>query len=559
VLNISKLVGIKDSKIRKLLLKAPVDFNNLSKLSGDILLDANLLKLQGRWSYDKSFKLEGKILDSQLIPKTIKKKALFPAQVKLLFNKELQLELKNTLLKATMLYNLKNDAITLETKTASLVANAKGDSKNISIKVQSASLAKTLKEIQKLYPFKLSSKIDGRVDTTIETDFRSYSLQALSQEITITDAKETTKIKNIALKAFYKDSEITLQNYKFTLKEFDFFSSKPSLISFNKDTLFIKKLSINDTAIVSGKYNLKRKQGNLSLKANSFSFENEDYALKSNLNLQIKIIQERYSIKGVVDIIKAKIKKNLEASNAAASDDIIILQQQAKKKSSFYVKNIALELKIKSKYGVIYAQNGSYFIAYPKLKISKRFNRFTRINGSIILDKKSYYVFKEKKLRLKRGKITFKGDSSRAYLNIVMYYQGREYEVYITITGDSSRPIIAFSSNPPLTKEQILAYLLFNDTSAAGTHSQESMLNLVGSTLAKSFFGSIGLKIDKLSIRENGFSIGKAINDKIIIYYNQEGETPSIKTRIDITKSVHSVIEVGEGKQSADIIFSKEY
>jgi len=40
---------------------------------------------------------------------------------------------------------------------------------------------------------------------------------------------------------------------------------------------------------------------------------------------------------------------------------------------------------------------------------------------------------------------------------------------------------------------------------------------------------------------------------------NANVQTPSIKTRLDITKSVHTDIEVGKESQSADIIFSKEY
>jgi translocation and assembly module TamB len=196
---------------------------------------------------------------------------------------------------------------------------------------------------------------------------------------------------------------------------------------------------------------------------------------------------------------------------------------------------------------------------YPNLKIKKRFGSLTAVSGTIKLDKKSYYKFRDKKLRLRRGLITFKGKSSTPYLNIVMYYRGKDYTININVSGTPARPVLYFSSNPPLSKDQILAYLLFDDSSAAGTHSQQAMLNLIGGTLAKSFFGAIGIKIDHISIKENGFSIGKSINDKVTIYYNQSGDKPSIKTRIDITKSVHTDIEVGEDSQSADIIFSKEY
>ena len=555
----SKLIGLKSAKIKKLLISSPVDFNNILNLKGDIFIDSTPLKLKGEWRYNKSFSLKGKILDSKMLPQEIKKKALFPIRVELNLKDRLNLTLKNALLSSKIDYNLKNDSLDIKTKTNAFSLNAKGNSKNLTIDLTTSSIARTLREIKRVYPLKLDVKVDGKLKANIKTNFKKYAIKLSSNEIKIIDKKNITKIKNININALYANDELIIKSYKFKVKEFNFFASEPSRLRFKKDTIIIKRFVINNKATLTGEYNLKRQRGTLKLKAKSFKFKNADYDVNLNANLIIKIIKDRYSIEGVVDIIKAIIKKNLQRSNGVESDDIIILQQQAKKKSSFYVKKLKLNLKIKSQKGIIYAQDGSYFIAYPKLKIRKNFNQFTKIDGVIIIDKRSYYSFKGKKFRVKRGKVTFKGNSSLAYLNILMYYKGREYTIYINITGNSSRPVIFFSSNPPLTKEQILAYLLFNDTSAAGTHSQESMLNLVGGALAQSFFGSIGLKIDKISIKENGFSIGKAINDKVIIYYNQEGEKPSIKTRIDITKSIHSVIEIGEDKQSADIIFSKEY
>jgi translocation and assembly module TamB len=195
----------------------------------------------------------------------------------------------------------------------------------------------------------------------------------------------------------------------------------------------------------------------------------------------------------------------------------------------------------------------------PDIKVKKQFGALPKLYGKVIIKKGSYYILNGKKLVLQKGFITFKGTTTNPNINIVMEYDGREYDIKIYISGTLNRPTIYFTSNPPLTKDQILAYLLFDDSSAAGTHSQESMVSLIGGALAKSFLGSLGIKIDHLSIKEDGFSIGKSLGKHVIIYYNQDGDKPSVKTRVDITKSIRTVIEIKEESQSVDIIFSKEY
>ena len=558
-LDISKLISLEKSKIDKISIKAPINFLQPLPIKGELLIASNLLDFNGEWSYNQYFTLKGLVTNSKLLPKDIKRRRVFPLKLNLEYQKNLKLLLANKIVSSKLLYDTKTQLVDAKIDNRAFKIKASGTTKELSIDFSTPSIKKSLKEISLFYPIKEIPDINGPLELHSDTNFKEYSFGILSPKIQVGKAKEATLIKDFLLEGNYKNSQILIKRYRAKVKDFSLFSNKSSLLALQKDNIVIKKFFINDNLIVSGIYNFTKSKGKLKLKANNFHFKNRDYDLTSSLNTTLSIFKDKYTLEGVINIIKAKVKKNLENRNAIESDDIIILQKEAQKKSSFFVKNVKLNLKVNTKKGILYAQNGSYFIAYPKLKIKKQFRRFVKMNGVINLDKRSYYMFKDKKLRVKRGKITFKGNSSIAYLSIVMYYKGRDYDIYITISGTSDRPVIYFSSNPPLTKEQILAYLLFNDIAPAGTHSQESMLNLVGGVLAKSFFGSIGLKIDKLSIKEDGFSIGKAINDKVIIYYNQKGETPSIKTRIDITKSVHSVIEIGEEKQSVDIIFSKEY
>jgi len=549
----------KKASISKIDIQAPIDFLKPLPINGKLLVKSNLADIKGKVGYENSFFADLNIVNPKLNIKNLNYKALFPLNLKLKANKDIDIALKNSFLSSNIKY--KSNYLDIKFKSNSISAKASGDINNIKGDIKSKDLYKTLKEINKIYKIKNLPKVKGALSLKLNIkDLKRFNILATSNKIEYFDKKESTKIENILIDTIYtKSGDIILNRYKLKAKGYTIYANKSTKIAVDKNRLIFKNFWINDSATLNGNYNINTQKGKLSLNSRSFKIDSSDAKMNLKLNTKIDINKNRYAISGLIDILKATIKKNLTNKSVTDNEDIIILQKQRAKKSTNYAKNVKLDLKVISKGGIIYSQPGTYFKMYPKLKVKKRYGSLTAISGTIKLDKSSYYKFRDKKLKLQKGVITFKGKSSTPYLNIVMLYRGKEYTIYINISGTPARPIIYFSSNPPLTKDEILAYLLFGDSTAAGTHSQQSMLNLIGGTLAKSFFGAIGLKIDHISIKENGFSIGKSINDKVTIFYNQEGDKPSIKTRIDITKSIHTDIEIGEESQSADIIFSKEY
>jgi hypothetical protein len=545
-----------------LTIKAPIDYKKILPLKGDLRLKSNIADIKGSFSYDKFFATNLKVSNPKnaLKIKDLNIKKLFPLDIDLKVKEKVEANIKSPFAKSTLKYNIANSALEakLNSKTMHLFAN--GSSKRLKVNIDSKNIYNTLKEISSIYKLKDIPNITGAVKVKADIDnFNRVSLEATSKKIVYKDKKSKSVIENILISSKYSQGAILLKRYKFKAKGYSIFANKPTKIAIEGGNIVLNNFWINDLATLNGRYSIKKSSGKFKLAANSFKITSADADATLKLNTKIDINKNRYSIAGIVDIISANIKRNLANKKVSDNEDIIILQREREKKSTNYAKNVKLDIKVSSKNGIVYSQGGTFFKVYPKLKIKKNFNALTKIEGKIKLDKKSYYRFKDKKLKLQRGVITFKGKSSTPYLNIVMRYRGKDYTIYINISGTSARPVIFFSSNPPLTKDEILAYLLFGDSGAAGTHSQQSMLNLIGGTLAKSFFGAIGLKIDHISIKENGFSIGKNITDNVTIFYNQDGEKASVKTRIDITNSIHTDIEVGEESQSADIIFSKEY
>ncbi len=550
--------------ISKLKVKSPINFNKLLPINGNIEVFSNLFNIGGEFNFNNEFNsnlLLKLSKNSILKSKSIKIGKLFPAKANLRLNSNrLELNLQNSLLNIDSKYILNSKDIDAKLKFDSLIANIKGDINRIKVDAKSSSVNKTISYINRILHKPIKQKIDGRVELkAVIDDLNRVSLNLSSPKIVIKGKQNDTKIENVTFKGEITKNLITINSYRFLANGYKIFSNKKSTISINKNNLNIKSLWINDSLLAKGRYDIKSLKGNFKLTSTGFKIENSDAKATISANGNLKIVGDKLSIDGNIKILNGVIKKNFAKKRVVDNEDIIILQRLQAKKSTKYAKNIKLNLKVNSIKPILYATSDSHFLLMPNLKIVKEFNSLTKISGKILLKKPSYYLMGDKKIYLKRGEIVFKGKNSIPYLNILMHYKGAEVDVNINVAGSASNPIIFFSSNPPLTKDQILAYLLFDDTSAVGTHSQEEMVGLIGGALAKSFLGSIGIKVDHLSIKENGFSIGKNIGKHIIIYYNQNEENPSIKTRINITNSVHTDIEISDQKQSADIVYSREY
>ena len=554
-----------NSLISKAKIETQINFTKILPLKGNIDLSSNLINLVGKWEYSNIFntKLISRIPANSILKKEIKNlniQAFSPLNLELSIPKNsINITFKNSFINGKAKYALISKKIDTIINSGSIKLNVKGNVDNIKLSLKAKSVKQALHLISRIYKIKSIPNVDGTLNLEANiNNLQKAKIILKSAKLIYKKKNISTKIENIFFNTSYDNGNIIINNYKFKVNNYSFYSSKPSKLYLKDSNLKIYEFWINNSLRVNGLYSINSNKGNLNFKSSNLKIENSDVKLLLGLDTKMLISGDKKSINGTIDV-SGVIKKNLKQKNVADNEDIIILQRRAKKENTNFAKNIKLNVKIISKNGLIYSQGGSFFKLKPNIKIVKQYGKLSKFIGKINIDKGGYYNLKGKKLVLQKGIITFKGSSSSPNLNIVMQYRGREYKIYINISGTPTRPILYFSSNPPLAKDQILAYLLFDDSSAAGTHSQEAMLNLIGGTLAKSFLGSIGIKLDHISIKENGFSIGKSISDNIIIYYNQDGEKSSVKTRVDITKSIHTEIEVGGESQSADIIFSKEY
>jgi len=169
-----------------------------------------------------------------------------------------------------------------------------------------------------------------------------------------------------------------------------------------------------------------------------------------------------------------------------------------------------------------------------------------KVNGELTAIKGKYKL-RGRQLEIKQGTITFSGDLDK---KITLYVIGEldidPYTIEVIVKGPVDNPAISFRSNPPLSRKEILSWLLFNKDISDISEFQGNRLNQSMMTLSTStddgpdILTRIGdaIGIDRIDISGNAdasqvsFELGKYVSDNTYISISRkptgEGESKRI-------------------------------
>ena len=555
--------ALKGTKV-KLLIDMPFDVNQTFPLHAKAKLLSNVLNMDANVSYDKAISLKAsatvpsKSLLRDLDP-NIQFEALSPLQINATLKGDaLQAKLHAKKLKVVAEYNLKSGATRGDIDLAGTHLKISGAStKALAIKVESSAIQALLKAVNSLYKVDLP-EVSGGVALQAEVkDLKSLSLTLQSKEIKIGKGKEVTKLSNLSLKAKGDEKGVLLERYAVETQGVKLYAQKPSKVLLKGDSLLLSPLWLNDMLKVTGEYNLKQKKGKIRTEATALKIDHEMAETIAALGLDTKIHGDKISVNGKVHLKGGNIKYDLNTKSFAADSDIVILQHQ-RKKNNYFEKNIATEVTLDSSKPLRYKKGDIDIALLPDLSIKKRYGKSLRVYGKIALLPGGSYRFQGKKFVLKKSSIIFKGKPTAPILNINILYRHTGTTIYVKVSGTASDPALDFSSDPHMSREEILSFIMFDTGSGGRDNKAADVSNLVAGSLVKSLFASMGLKLDHLVLTGAGFEVGKKLSDKITVIYDQSKES-SVKVRIQNTKNIETDISFGANSRSADIFYKKEF
>ena len=551
----------------KLQLSSKIDTKKPLPIKVDFKVVSNLLNLKGILRYKNTPNIDATITLPKYsllskYDKNLNLKNLTPAKISVKPIKDkLHITLKSKLLKIAGDYNQKSKEIDTKIDIANSIISLKGKiDGNLKAKLSSHSVKKLFANLSKVYKFD-APKINGDLDILVTFKKDKTLLANISSKKFIPDSN--SRIKNpinnlkISIKGNLVKKSFTINRYSLNIVGMKFFSNKASTIKIDKNSLIkLDNFWINDSLNIKGSYNTKRENGRFKFRAEKFGINHKNIKMAIATNGVIAIKKGKISVDGKVYILGGRVYYNLNSRHYASDNDIIILQHRKKKKGSFFEKNVKLSILIESKKPLLFKQRDLKVKLRPSMSIIKEYNSPLMVLGSIDLDRGGYYKFEGKKFVLDKSAIYFTGKATQPLLNIRLEYRRYGKIIWITVTGTGTEPVLNFSSSPYMTRDQILSFILFDTETSSNT--SEEMLSMVGGGLAKSILRNMGLKLDTLVLRQNGFEVGKRISNKVSIIYDQKDESKII-VRIEHSLKVETDISVGQDSQSVDIIYKREY
>jgi len=550
-----------------IMIDAPFEFDSNLTIKAKAKIISNVANVEADIVYNKTLQINTvSILPQESLLKAYSKKVKWDnlnpikADIKLV-DDEMNIILNTGVLTANVDYALKNKQIDAKVTVAGLTADISGIvDKKIIMNTQIESIQSVIKNLQSIYVLD-TVPITGKLNLSVEvTDLKTIDLSLQSPLLIYqADRGAADVIENIDMKLSMDDSSIVLDHYELTYNKMKFFSTKPSMVTVKEDIIHIGPLWVNDELKIEGDYNLKTEKGNISTQANKFHVAREIVDLDSKIDIQTLYDGKKTSINGTVFILGGNIHYDISQKSFASDSDILIVQEMKEKKESPFMDNLSMSVQIQTKQPLIYKQGDIDIKANVDLNVYKTENSDLMVLGSVEILKGGTYNFEGKKFVLQQSHIYFTGDPNKPMLEGSVEYQSRSHLITIHISGTANSPNINFSSNPSLTKEQILSIILFDSEVGAGTNSGEDMMKMMGGAMAKSVLSNIGVKIDYLVLGAgSNVEIGKKLSDKITIIYVND-IVSSVKLKYEHNKNIESVIEASEVSQSYDIIYKKDF
>jgi translocation and assembly module TamB len=431
---------------------------------------------------------------------------------------------------------------------------------NLSIDTKINSMQTLIESIQGIYTLADVPVVKGSADISLKiNELKTVDMILKSPVITYhPDHKAAHSVSDIDLEISMEDSKVLLKRYTLTYATKEFFSTKPSTISFIDGNLTIEPFWLNDQLEVVGDYNTKTKKGTIDANAKNLHIAHDIVELDSDLDIKTLLDGNKTNINGEVIILGGTIDYDSSQKSFASDSDILIVQDIKKKEDTSFMDNLSVSIHIKTKTPFIHKQGDIDIRSTVDLVVYKAEHAELMLLGTIEILQGGSYTFEGKKFVLNKSYIYFTGNPNKPMLDASVNYRSANHLITIKATGAADVPNIEFSSKPSLTKEQILSIILFDTEEGAGTNTGNDMMRMMGGTMAKSVLSDVGIQVDHLVLGEgNSLEVGQKLSEKVMAIFDTVFARLKVKYRH--RKNLESVISVGAESQSYDIMYTKEF
>ena len=378
------------------------------------------------------------------------------------------------------------------------------------------------------------------------------------------DEQTTHLVQNITAKTSFSENILTLHNYTLEYKTHSIYSNKSSQILLkNNFDIFFKEFWIFDTLLLSGVYKTEEQAGNFSLKSNKFHYKDENADVKVKMDLNANFDLNSTKVQGRVTLLDGNISYMPSSDYSISDPDIIIIKDVKKKKES----DVLMDIKIDSSKDILYINKNANVYVQPDLRLLKTSTKDMHIEGKMIITKGEINL-SDKKFVFDVSELYFNGSIPiNPKLNLNLHYYTLDYiDISIYVTHTLEEPVFIFSSNPALSQNDIMSYILFGESAntmfnSSSDSSKTSLL--LGTGMRELFNTNSSMQLDTLNILTNsdgtiGYEIGSRFNKDMRIVYKND-TVSSVILQYNLSKSTRVDVDVRETGQGVSFIYLRDF
>jgi len=442
---------------------------------------------------------------------------------------------------------------------------------NLKLHTSIASIKELLHDVN-LSSSRDKTEYDGSVNINSNIHFnKHFSIQSTIKAPYLsakTDSQNRYVLKDVLFKTSYKHKKIYIYNYKLAYKEQKFHSNNTSVINVDRNVSFhIDKFYVYNKLILKGTIDPLESRMKLNLHSEKFHFKTRDIDVNAKTNINIDVTNtQKQVIDGNITLLGGTISYQPQHDYAISDDDIIIVQDIQKQKQN----NLFLNLHINADKAIRYKIKDIDVHFIPKITLKKVAGDKIKIYGKIIV-LNGFIMAKSKEFTFDRSELIFLGEKHlNPELNIKLHYQTVDYkDIIIRISNTLNSPVLIFSSNPAMSQNDIMSYILF-DEPADTLFDNSSQVNrtsinylLLGTGIKTIFNQTTGIHVDTLNILNNengtlGYEIGARLNKKVRVVYKND-VTSSMILQYSLGKSVRIDVDVHDTGQGVSFIYTKDF
>lgn len=369
----------------------------------------------------------------------------------------------------------------------------------------------------------------------------------------------------------YEDGFVTMDRYRVDVADHIITSDRPSYAHADANgTIIIQELWIYDSLKLSGTIDSSSLASNLSLSSQGFHYQGPEGEATVAADLHFdRDANATQKLSGNISILEGKIIY-LPTHQLKVSDSDVIIVQDVRPPSQ---SPLAIEVRINTLNPIHYMTKDLDFYLTQDLTIWKDPLGDIQLLGMITIPKGTL-TNSGRLFTIKPSHIYFDGAVPlNPYLDIVATHEVDYKTIQIFVTHTLDSPIFLFSSDPVMSQNDIMSYILFgsaSDTALSPSGSNPSTTPkgnatnfVLGAGLKNLIGGATKIQLDTINILTTkeggvGFEVGTRLNKDVRVLYKND-TVSSVLIQYTVNRWLRLDADIHELGQGINAIYIKDF